>query len=102
MLEAVRSSSTLQKFTFESSTRISEKQNAAFARWHTFTTSSDVAWSPPEVNEMEVEEQRREAAPETGRRAARPAQASAMEIDHARSLMLFMPGRQGTESSSRG
>ena len=36
---------------------------------------------PPEVNDMEVDEQRREAAPETRRRATRPAQGSAMAID---------------------
>ena len=38
---------------------------------------------------MEVDEQRREAAPETRRRATRPPQESAMEIDGARLFPEF-------------
>ena len=43
---------------------------------------------PPEVNEMELDELGREAAPET-RRATRPAQGSAMGLDHGQSLPEF-------------
>ena len=77
-----------------------EKQSVRDA----FATTGDVG-PPAEVNEMEVDEQRREAAPEDRRRATRPSQGSAMEIGGARffqSLTRFMPGRQGAESSSSG
>ena len=44
---------------------------------------------PPEVNDMEVDEQRREAVPQTRRRATRPAQGSTNEIDGARLFPEF-------------
>ena len=52
----------------------------------------------------EMEEQRREAASTARKEATRPAQGSAMEIDHAQLLLESdaVPGRQGTESSTSG
>ena len=47
------------------------------------------AVDPPEVNDMEVDDNGREAARETRRRATRRAQGSVMGVDHAHLLLEF-------------
>ena len=90
--EAIRNRPTPQSTLFKSAPE--SMKNRSLPPPEGTPAHQKVTWpgqpkDPPEVNDMVVDEQRREAASANSIRAARPAQGSAMEIDHAQLLLEF-------------